>query len=315
MGKKIAVLMGGRSLEREVSLRSGQRVSEALQDLGYNVFQLDIDEKLVESLREASPDLVYIALHGKYGEDGTVQELLELMGILYTGPNAHACRISFDKIISKEILLRNALPTPPFYALSAASFKEMGAADLLDMVVEKLGLPLVVKPAGQGSALGIKVVRKAEELPQALIFSLSYDERVFVEKYIKGKEISVSILGEEVLSAVEIVPKKEFFDYEAMYTMGMTDYYIPARLSQDELEKVMEVSLQCHHSLNCEPLSRVDLIYEEESKTPYILEINTSPGMTDTSLLPLAAEASGLSFNDLVEEIISLSWKKEKVQT
>jgi D-alanine-D-alanine ligase len=190
----------------------------------------------------------------------------------------------------------------------------MGAADLLDMVVEKLGLPLVVKPAGQGSALGIKVVRKAEELPQALIFSLSYDERVFVEKYIKGKEISVSILGEEVLPPVEIVPKKEFFDYEAMYTMGMTDYYIPARLSQDELEKVMEISLQCHRSLNCEPLSRVDLIYEEESKTPYILEINTSPGMTDTSLLPLAAEASGLSFNDLVEKIISLSWKKEKVQ-
>lgn len=308
--EKIAVLMGGRSLEREVSLKSGQRVSETLVGLGYEVKDLDVDERLVEDLKKFNPGLVYIALHGKFGEDGTVQELLELLGLPYTGPNAHACRLSFDKVISKEIMLRNNLPTPPFFALSAASFKEMGAADLLGMLVERLGLPLVVKPAGQGSALGIKIVREASALSQALIGSLSYDDKVLVEKYIEGKEVSVSILGDEPLPVVEVVPKKEFFDYEAMYTMGMTDYFVPARLPKKVFKKVQEVALACHQALTCEPLSRVDMIFEEGSQTPYILEVNTSPGMTETSLLPMAAEAANLSFSQLVEKIVKFSLEK-----
>ncbi len=307
MKEKIAVLMGGRSLEREVSLVSGQRVAEALEELGYLVKRFDLDEQLIQNLLGFNPALVYIALHGKYGEDGTVQELLEILGFPYTGPDAHSCRLSFDKVVSKEFFLKASLPTPDFFALSSVSFKEMGAADLLPVIVEKLGLPLVVKPACQGSSLGIKIVHQPEEFPQALIGSLSYDDRVLVEKYIKGREIAVSILADEALPPVEVVPKKEFFDYEAMYTPGMSEYYIPARLAPEELKKVKEIALKAHHELKCAHLSRVDFIYSEEEQAPYILEINTSPGMTETSLLPMAAQAAGLDFKKLVEKIVNLS--------
>lgn len=309
MKEKIAVLMGGRSLEREVSLISGQRVAESLEDLGYQVKRFDLDEQLIQNLLSFNPHLVYIALHGKYGEDGTVQELLEILGLPYTGPDVHSCRLSFDKVISKELFLKASLPTPNFFALGSTSFKEMGAADLLPVIIEKLGLPLVVKPACQGSSLGIKIVHRAEELPQALIGSLSYDDRVLVEKYIKGKEIAVSILGNEPLPPVEIAPKKEFFDYEAMYTMGMSDYYVPARLKPEALDKVKNIALEAHRQLGCTNLSRVDFIYSDEDQTPYILEINTSPGMTETSLLPIAAQAVGLDFKKLVEKIVLLSLK------
>lgn len=310
MKEKIAVLMGGRSLEREVSLVSGQRVAETLEELGYRVRRFDLDEQLIQNLLSFNPDLVYIALHGKYGEDGTVQELLEILGFSYTGPDVHSCRLSFDKVISKEFFLKASLPTPDFFALSSASFKEMGATDLLPIIVEKLGLPLVTKPACQGSSLGIKIVHRPEEFPQALIGSLSYDDRVLVERYIKGKEIAVSILGEEALPPVEVVPRKEFFDYEAMYTMGMSDYYIPARLAPEELERVKKIALKAHQELRCTNLSRVDFIYSEEEQAPYVLEINTSPGMTETSLLPMAAKAVGLDFKELVEKIVRLSLGK-----
>ncbi len=308
--KKIAVLMGGRSLEREVSLKSGQRVTEALVEKGYQVVQFDLDEALIENLKREKPSLVYIALHGKYGEDGTIQEILEILNIPYTGPGVYSSIIGFDKVLSKEIFKLEGIPTPPFSPLTEASIKEMSASELLPQIIEILGLPIVVKPSRQGSSLGIKFSKTKEELPSALIAALSYDHKILLEKYIKGKEIAISILGEEILPIVEIVPKKEFFDFEAMYTMGMSDYFIPARLSDEVSQKAKEIALKVHHTFKCQCLSRVDMIVGEEDNIPYVLELNTSPGMTETSLLPMAAEAAGISFPDLVERIVKLSLEK-----
>ena len=308
MGKKVAVLMGGRSLEREVSLKSGHRVCEALAAKGYERVTLDIDERMVDNLTVADPDVAYIALHGKYGEDGTVQGLLELLGIPYTGPGVYANIVSFDKVLAKEIFARHSIPTPGWLTLSAASFKEMGASGALNKAIELLGLPIVVKPAGQGSALGIKIVHKAEDLPKALIGALSYDDKILLEQYVDGTELTVSILGNNPpapLSIIEIVTQKEFFDFESMYRMGATDYFIPARLTDDEANEVKEVSLNVHRSLGCRDVSRIDLIMSEGK--PYVLELNTSPGMTETSLLPMAADADGIAFEDLVDQLVRMA--------
>lgn len=308
VSKKIAVLMGGRSLEREVSLKSGHRVCEALEAKRYDFISFDIDEQLVDNLIGARPDVVYIALHGKYGEDGTVQGLLELLGIPYTGPGVYANIVSFDKVLAKEIFTRHKIPTPAWLTLSAASFKEMGAASALDKVIELLGLPLVVKPAGQGSALGIKIVHSPEDLPKALIGALSYDEKVILEKFIGGTELAVSILGNEpavALPVVEIVTQKEFFDFESMYRMGATDYFVPARLDEETSALVKEVSLKAHQALGCRDVSRVDLILSDSG--PQVLELNTSPGMTETSLLPMAAAEAGVAFFDLVDQLVKMA--------
>ncbi len=308
MKEKIAVLMGGRSLEREISLKSGERVAEALEDRGYRVMRLDVDERLVENLRSERPALAYIALHGKYGEDGTVQELLEILGIPYTGPGVFASALGFDKALSKEIFRREGIPTPDFLTLSSGSFREMGAAGLLDEFIEMLGLPIVVKPAGQGSALGIKIAHSADELPQALIGALSYDDKVVLERYIRGIEVAVSILGDRdpvALPVVEIEKAKEFFDFESMYTMGATSYHVPARLSDDLTSLVQRTAVTVHKALGCRDVSRVDIIIEEG--VPYVLELNTSPGMTETSLLPMAASAAGMSFGDLVEKLVGFA--------
>lgn len=312
MREKIAVLMGGRSLEREVSLKSGHRVTEALREMNHPVVQLDIDENLVDNLRKEVPDLAYIALHGKYGEDGVIQELLEIMGIPYTGPGVFSSIVGFDKAISKEIFMLEGIPTPPFYALSLGAFKEMGAPGVLGDIVKKLGLPLIVKPARQGSALGIKYVKTVEELPQTLIGALSYDYKVVIEKFIKGTEVAVSLLGNDnpqILPIVEIVPHKEFFDFESMYTLGATNYFIPARISEELKQKVEDIALKVHRALNCRDISRVDMIISADG-TPYVLELNTSPGMTETSLLPMAAEAAGIGFPELVEKIIQMALKR-----
>lgn len=314
MKEKIAVLMGGRSLEREVSLKSGHRVSEALKDMGHPLAQFDVDENLVDNLKHEKPDLVYIALHGKYGEDGTVQELLEILGMPYTGTGVYSSIVGFDKVLSKEIFNLEEIPTPPYCALSAGIFKEMGASSALTDVVDKIGLPVVVKPAEQGSALGIKFAKTAEELPHALISALSYGEKVLLEKYIKGTEVAISLLGNDkpqVLPIVEIKPRKEFFDFEAMYTMGMTEYFVPARLAEEITVKVQDIALKVFEVLKCRDLCRVDMIVGEDN-IPYVLELNTSPGMTETSLLPMAALAAGIEFPELVEKIVSLAIERKK---
>ena len=215
---KVAVLMGGLSLEREVSLRSGRRVVDALKDRGHEVIEVDADDSLVPRLIESSPDAVFVALHGKYGEDGSVQELLEMLDIPYTGPGAHASIVGIDKVLTKEILSREGIPTPKYYALSAGAFKDMGAAKALPAAVDELGLPLVVKPAAQGSAFGIKFVDKIEELAPSLLGALSYDDKVLLEEHIDGTELAVSIIGNEdpqVLPIVEIIPHTDWFDFEA----------------------------------------------------------------------------------------------------
>ena len=311
--EKIGVIMGGRSLERDVSLKSGHRVADALDALGYQVLRLDLDDELVAKLQKEKPDLVYIALHGKYGEDGTVQELLEILEIPYTGPGVFSSILGFDKVLSKETFLANRIPTAPFYALSNAALKEMGAADAVDKIAKKIGLPLIVKPARQGSALGIKIAHKKSEIPDAVISALNYDNKIIFEKFLKGTEISVSILGNSnpsALPVVEIVPQSEFFDFDSMYTTGRTDYYVPARISEKMTKKVTDIALNVHKTLKCRDVSRTDIIIENGK--PYVLEINTSPGMTSTSLLPMAAKAKGISFEKLVDRIVRIALKRTK---
>jgi len=261
--EKIAVLMGGRSLEREVSLRSGHRVSEALKAKGHSVVKLDIDEHLVSTLKKEKVELVYIALHGKFGEDGTIQQLLEIMDIPYTGPGVFSSMMGFDKILSKELFVQEDIPTPEFFALSAGAFKEIGASAALDEVVSKLGTPVVVKPARQGSALGIKFA------------------------------------------------KKGFFDFESMYTMGMTDYFVPARIDEAMTSRVQELAVKAHKLLRCRDVSRVDMRIDAKAG-PLVLELNTSPGMTETSLLPMAAAEAGMEFPELVEELVGFALARGK---
>lgn len=310
MKKNIAVLMGGRSLEREVSIKSGQRVSNALRKLGHNVTKLDVDESIIDNLTKNKIDLAYIALHGKDGEDGTMQEMLEALDIPYTGPGVYSNILSFDKIISKQMLENKGISTPPFYFLNESSFKELGASKILPAVINKLGLPLVVKPSAQGSALGIKIIKNEKKLPDAIISALSYSKKVIIEKFIKGTELAVSIIGKEkvqVLPVVEIVPKKKFFDFESRFSVDETEYFVPARLKQKISEDVEKTALDVHNALDCHKLSRVDIILDQNN-VPYVLELNTSPGMTDTSLLPMAAKEAGMEFEDLVEKIINMSF-------
>lgn len=309
---RIAVLMGGRSLEREVSLRSGRRVSRALSELGHEVVELDVDEGLVPTLKGARPDLVYIALHGKFGEDGTVQELLEILDIPYTGPGVFSSQLGFNKALAKEVMVRHGIPTPPFFVLSEATFEEMGAVHALSVAAEKLGFPLVVKPVAQGSALGVRLVHREDDLPEAARFALHYDDRVLLEKYVRGVEVAVSIVGNrdvEAFPPVEVVPKGAFFDFDSRYTLGATDYYCPARLDEETTGKVIDVSLRTHRALECQNVSRVDIIVDEQG-VPQVLELNISPGMTESSLLPLAAEAAGLGFTQLVEKLVGLAMEK-----
>jgi len=312
MKPRVAVLMGGRSLERSVSLKSGKRVARALAQRGYPVLELDVDESLVPTLIKERPDLVYIALHGKYGEDGTVQELLEILNIPYTGPGPLSSIIGFNKVLSKELFLASGIPTPRYFTLSAPTLKEMGARALLDLAWEKLGSPIVVKPSAQGSALGVQIVKERGGLPEAIVTALGYDERVLLEEYISGCEIAISVLGSknpQVMPSVEVVPHTGFFDFESRYTPGKTEYFIPARLPSEVLSEAEEIALKTHTLLKCKDLSRVDIIVSED-KIPYVLELNISPGMTETSLLPMSAEKAGISFEDLVERLVELALSK-----
>jgi D-alanine-D-alanine ligase len=309
MKPRIAVLMGGRSMERQVSLKSGKRVARALKDRGYPVLELDVDESMVPVLKSERPDLVYIALHGKYGEDGTVQGLLEIMGIPYTGPGPLSSMVGFDKALSKECFVVSGIPTPAYHLLSSSTLNDMGASALLADVWEELGSPLVVKPAAQGSALGVEIVTDFTDLPGAIVEAIAYDDRVLLEKYIKGTEVAASVIGDDdirVLPLIEIVPASGFFDFEARYTPGKTDYFVPARLDDATTKRIEEIALKTHRLLRCRHASRVDVIVAEDG-TPYVLELNISPGMTETSLLPLSADAAGIGFEDLVEKLVQLS--------
>ena len=309
---RVAVLKGGRSLEREVSLRSGARVEDALRRLGHEVDSIDVGLDLVERLREARPDVAFVALHGRDGEDGTVQELLEAVGIPYTLSGVSACIRCADKVLAKHLLRDGDIPTPDFFAFSETAFKELGAGQALPEIEERLDFPIVVKPAGQGSALGVKFARSAADVPAALVSAFSYDTKVLLERHVRGRDLAVSVLvldGEpRALPVVEAVPRDEdFYDFEARYEIGRTDFVCPARLPDDVTARAQDLALRAFALMGCSACARVDLMVEEETGELYVLEVEVVPGLTDTSLLPQAAEAAGLSFEDLIARILDLA--------
>ena len=305
---KVAVLKGGRSLERGVSLRSGARVEDALQRLGHEVVAIDAGGDLVKRLASERPDVAFVALHGFGGEDGTVQELLEILGIPFTGPGVAACARCIDKVLAKHELRDAGVPTPDWFAFNETAFRELGAADALGELEERLGFPLVVKPSRGGSALGVKFAASWFEVPEALVSAFSYDDRVLLERFIDGRELAVSVLGDEPLPIVEAIPASgDRYDFEARYEIGRTDFVCPAELSAAEASTVTAAALQAYETLGCSGFSRVDLILAADG--PQLLEVNAIPGLTDTSLLPQAAEAAGMAFEQLVERILELALK------
>jgi D-alanine-D-alanine ligase len=303
---RVALLMGGSSLERGVSLRSAARVEDALTALGHEVVPLDVGPELVSQLRGGHPDVAFIALHGPGGEDGTVQELLEILGIPYTGPGVAACALCMDKVAAKHEIRSAGLPTPDWFAFNATAFRELGAADTLEEIEDRLGFPLVLKPASQGSSLGVEFASSRDEVPEALVAAFSYDDRVLLERYVKGRELAVSVLGTEPLPVVEAIPREEdFFNFEARYEIGRTKYVCPAELSETETAEVRELAVRTYETLGCSGFARVDLMLGEGG--PQVLEVNAIPGLTDTSLFPMAAEAAGIDFGGLVSRIIELA--------
>ena len=304
---RVAVLKGGRSLERNVSLRSGARVEDALHKLGHEVVPIDVGPDLVDRLGDVRPDVAFVALHGRGGEDGTVQELLELVGVPYTASGPSACIRCMDKVVAKHELRAAGLPTPDFYAFSHAAFEELGAARALPALEERLDFPIVVKPAAQGSALGIKFARTAEDVPGAIVAAFSYDTKVLLERYVEGRDLAVSVLDGEALPVVEAVPQEEdFYDFEARYEIGRTAFICPALIGDETTARAQELALAAYRTLGCRGFARVDLMLDRAGELT-LLEINAIPGLTDTSLLPLAAEAAGISFDDLIARIVDLA--------
>jgi D-alanine-D-alanine ligase len=310
---RVSVLKGGRSLERQVSLRSGGRVEDALERLGHEVIPVDVGPDLVSQLTSARPDVAFIALHGRDGEDGTVQELLEVVGIPYTGSGVSACIRAADKVLAKHAMRDNDIPTPDFYAFNETALGALGAAQALPMIEQRLDFPIVVKPARQGSALGIKFARAAADVPTALVAAFSYDRKVLLERYVSGRELAVSILDDHdpsrppaVLPIVEAVPEEEdFYDFEARYEIGRTRFECPARLDPAVAAEAADIALRTYRLLGCAGFARIDLMLAAGGADLYVLEVNTVPGLTETSLLPQAAEAAGISFDELVERILT----------
>ena len=303
---KVAVLKGGKSLERGVSLRSGARVEDALKRLGHEALPVDAGADLVERLLAEEPEVAFVALHGRGGEDGTAQELLEILGISFTGPGVAACTLCMDKALAKHALRAAGIPTPDWFAINQVALRELGAGEALGGLERRLGFPLVVKPSRGGSALGVKFAADAAEVPAALVSAFSYDDRVLLERFVDGRELAVSILGGEALPIVEAIPAGgDRYDFEARYEIGRTRFECPANLDPDQAEAVTEAALGAYEALGCAGFSRVDLILAEDG--PQVLEVNAIPGLTDTSLLPQAAEAAGQSFEDLVERILELA--------
>jgi D-alanine-D-alanine ligase len=304
--------MGGLSPEREVSLRSGKNVCVALSRLGYRVQALQIDhpDQLVPALYET--DIAFICLHGGMGEDGTLQALLEILGIPYVGSGVLACGLAMNKIQAKRLFQSQKLPTAPW-----AEYREELWPVWREQIAEEIGFPCVVKPVAEGSSIGVQIVHSEEELIPASQATRDEFGDFFVEKFIPGKEITTGILridGEDrALPLIELRPHREFYDYIAKYTPGECDFIIPAELDAQTTIRVQEIALQAHRALGCFGFSRVDLRLTPKGE-PYLLEVNTLPGMTDTSDLPKAAAALGIGFDDLVERMLQTALEKEKLK-
>ena len=305
---RVAVLQGGRSLERQVSLVSGGRVADALARLGHATTAIDIGHDLVPRLRALAPDVVFVALHGRDGEDGAIQELLDVLALRYTGSRPSGCARSWDKVLAKQLLRDAGVPTPDALVFSETALKELGAADALGVVEDRLGFPVVVKPACQGSALGIRFAASAADVPGALIAAFSYSEKVLIERFVDGRELAVSVLGEEALPVVEAIPREEdFYDFEARYTIGGATFNCPAEIDSGVAATAQELALRSVAALGLAGFSRVDLLLDRASGELQVLEANAIPGLTETSLLPLAAEAAGIGFDSFVARAIDLA--------
>lgn len=304
----ILVLAGGLSHERDVSLRSGRRVLDALRAVGIEAVQKDADISLLPTLAAERPDAVIIALHGATGEDGSLRGVLDLCGVPYVGCDAQSARVAWDKPSAKAVLREAGIPTPDWVALPHDRFSELGAVAVLERIVDRLGLPLMVKPAHGGSGLGASVVRDAAALPAAMVGCFAYDQTALVERYVAGVDIAVSIVdqgdGPVALPAVEIVPRDGVYDYAARYTAGLTTWHVPARLDAAVADHVAEVALEAHLALGLRDLSRVDLIVDSAGN-PHVLEVNVAPGMTETSLLPMAVSAAGLDFGKVLANLVA----------
>lgn len=305
----VAVLAGGLSLEREVSLRSGRRVAEALTSRQYDVDELDLDSGLVPRLRRGDLDAVVLALHGRSGEDGTVQALLELLDVPYSGPDATASALAWDKAVFKGMLARQGVPTPPWVTITSDAIRDLGGAAALDAFEERLEGPLVVKPSQGGACMGVRFVDSGSGLHEALVAAFSYHDVVVVEQFVGGTEVAITILDGEPLPAVEIHPKVGRYDFSARYTYGATDFYAPARLDDATIARAEEAALEAWTLTGCRDIARADLIVGDDG-TPWILELDTCPGMTETSLVPMAANAAGLSFPDLCERLVTLTQRR-----
>lgn len=308
----VAVLSGGLSHEREVSLRSGRRLSTALREAGLAVAEWDADSRLLSRIQDERPEAVVVALHGGEGENGAVQSILEMLDVPYVGTDSRACRRAWDKPTAKAELARAGLTTPDWVVLPHATFRELGAQSVMDALVAKLGLPLMLKPDQGGSALGARVVRDASELPSAMVGALSYGETVLVERFIEGTEIAVGVIdgpnGPEALPAVQIEAASGVYDYTARYTAGLTNYRAPAELSKAAAAAAGELAVAAHKLLGLRDVSRTDAIVDGDG-TVHFLEVDVSPGLTETSLLPMTIEAAGRSlgevFGTLIERAIT----------
>jgi len=296
--RRIGILMGGLSSERDVSLRTGEAVLAALKSRGHHAIPIYVDRDVDVALRQERIDVAFIALHGRWGEDGCIQGLLETLGIPYTGSDVLASALAMHKGKAKELFRLHNLPTPAYYTLTAED-----ATDLMG-VHGDFGFPCVVKPIREGSSVGITICKTADELAPAVERALCFDDEILVERFIAGKEVSVAILGDRALGAVEIAPRTGFYDYGNKYTKGATDYFVPPRLSPERYRGVLAQALRAHMALDCRGVTRVDMIVSD-SGNEFILEVNTVPGLTPTSLLPKIADTAGISFGELCEMMLA----------
>jgi len=305
---KIAVLMGGPSSERDVSLNSGAAVYEALVSLGHEAIKIDLDHEVVRNLKAFAPEVVFNVLHGKPGEDGSVQGLLELMGITYTGSGVLASALTMDKIMTKRVLVQAGIPTPEFLTWTAAQYNS-AKEKIQSQILRTLGLPVVIKAPTQGSTIGIYIVRQERELGTAIESAIKYEPRFLAETFLPGPEITAAVIGNnepQVLPLIEIVSHTGFYDYAAKYTPGLSDHIIPPRLPETVVVKATSLASQAYTVMGCRGFARVDFIVAQ-GQNPQVIEINSVPGMTSTSLVPDAARAAGLNFSSLIQKIIDLA--------
>ncbi|HVL80349.1 MAG TPA: D-alanine--D-alanine ligase [Actinomycetota bacterium] len=308
---RIAVIRGGRSLEREFSSRSGAHVASALQQLGHDVVELDVDERLSPAL--VSADASFIALHGRDGEDGTIQSILEALRRPYTGSDAFACQVCFDKVLTKGMLRRDGITTPPSFDLSAEAVRQMGAGPAVREAADHLGYPLIVKPVAQGSALGLALVREPDELSPAVMAAFNYGDRVMLESYVAGTELAVSLVGSPLrpLPPVEVRASSGIFDFDSRVSPGAVDFVVPASLPDAVLAAARDVAERAAALLGMRDLGRVDMIVSDGE--PVVLEVNPCPGVTESSLLPLAVAEAGMSFEDFVRTVVDAALARSPV--